>query len=455
MESRKTDVLIYGAGLTGLTLAYYFKKQGKKVIIIEKASSTGGVINTITENGFTFETGPSTGVLSSPELAMLFEDLSDNCTLETAGKGSKKRYILKNSKWEALPSGPVSAVTTPLFTMGDKFRILGEPFRKPGTDPDETLSSLVKRRLGQSFLDYAIDPFISGVYAGDPDRIIPRYALPKLYALEQKYGSFIKGAIKKAKEPKTELQKKASGEVFSAKGGLKSLISALTSRIGNESIILNVSRSQAEPSGRGFSVRLAGEGIPDTILSADYVISTFGGESLKSIFPFIPENLLAPVLNLKYAAVVQVAAGYFHWKGMKLDAFGGLIPTKENKDLLGILFPSAIFEGRAPEGGALLSAFLGGIKKPQMINASDDEIKSIVLKSISETLHENTGPDLLRIFRYPRAIPQYDISTGERLARITELEEKYPGLILAGNIRDGIGMSDRVKQASAIKDLIR
>jgi oxygen-dependent protoporphyrinogen oxidase len=157
-----------------------------------------------------------------------------------------------------------------------------------------------------------------------------------------------------------------------------------------------------------------------------------------------------PVTTLSYAPVVQVAVGYKKWNGIPLDGFGGLIPSKENRNALGILFPSAIFEGRAPIGGALLSVFLGGVKKPELTEKPDEEIKSIVLNEIRDTLQEHNPPDLIRIFRYPRAIPQYEITTGERLECIRKIEQEYPGLILAGNIRDGIGMADRVKQAKNI-----
>ena len=152
--------------------------------------------------------------------------------------------------------------------------------------------------------------------------------------------------------------------------------------------------------------------------------------------------------------MVQVAAGFKKWNGVRLDAFGGLVPSVEKRQILGILFPSAIFEGRAPEGGAMLSVFLGGTRNRELISKNDDEIIKIVLEEISKTLHETANPDLLKIFRYERAIPQYEISTGERLECIRGLEEEYPGLILAGNIRNGIGMADRVKQAKDIADIL-
>jgi oxygen-dependent protoporphyrinogen oxidase len=306
--------------------------------------------------------------------------------------------------------------------------------------------------MGRSFLDYAVDPFISGVYAGDPSILVTRYALPKLYALEHNYGSFIKGAIRKAREPKSEAEKKATREVFSAKGGLGNLISALVDKSGEENIICSASGIRVEPYGAVFNVSYTIHDGTEVNVKSKTVISTAGSFGLPSLFPFISKDTMGSILCLKYASVVQVAAGYKTWTGSKLDAFGGLVPSKENRNILGILFPSAIFGDRAPDGGALLSVFLGGIKKPGMISKSDNEIISIVLEEIEKTLFNNAKSDLLKVFRYEHAIPQYEKSTGERLDAIFKIEEQFPGLILAGNIRDGIGIADRVKQAKQVTD---
>ena len=219
---KHTDILIVGAGLTGLTTAFYINKNQKDFVVIDKKPRVGGVINTESENGFTFETGPNTGVLGNPEVEELFEDLGSACQKVEASKLVNKRYILKGAKWRAMPMGPWQAITTPLFSLGDKFRILGEPFRAKGKNPNESLAEMVKRRMGKSFLQYAIDPFILGVYAGDPAKLVTKYAFQKLYRLEQDYGSFIGGSLKKKKatDPRS---KKATRKVFSVKGGLSNL----------------------------------------------------------------------------------------------------------------------------------------------------------------------------------------------------------------------------------------
>ncbi|HEX2920788.1 MAG TPA: protoporphyrinogen oxidase [Bacteroidales bacterium] len=451
---KRPEIIIIGAGLTGLSLGYFLKNSGKNIMILEKGAKPGGVINTLSENGFVYEKGPNTGVLSTPELAMLFEELKGRCMLEIANPSAKKRYILKNSVWEPLPSGPVSAINTPLFSFKDKLRILGEPFRRKGTDPDESVADLVVRRLGRSYLDYAVNPFISGVYAGDPEKLITRYALPKLYALEQNYGSFIGGSLAKGRIKKTETELKATREVFSVRGGLSNLIKSLCDEIGYENIQTGCRKVSIIPDTEGYKVNIETSSSDIKIIHAPKVVTTSGAYALPSLLPFLQPEELVNITELQYAGVVQVSAGYSSWTGSKLDAFGGLVPAKEKRKILGILFPSAIFKGRAPENGALLSVFMGGINNMEALEKDDSEITDIVLNEIGKTLNNKTKPDLIKIHRYLHAIPQYGRSTGARLETISSIEKKYPGLILAGNIRDGIGMADRVKQAFAISRLL-
>ena len=448
---KEIDAIIIGAGLTGLTLAFYLKRAGKKVLVLEKASRTGGVMHTTQKDGFTFETGPNSGSMGSVEMAELFEDLGDACTLETANATSKQRWIWKNGQWHSLPSSLWLGLTTPLFSFYDKFRILGEPFRKKGTNPHETIADMVTRRMGRIYLDYAVNPFISGIYAGDPYTLVTKYALPKLYQLEQGYGSFIGGSIKKGKA-KDKRSQKATKEVFTAKGGKQKIIDALTAAIGSENIILNTKdieiKLQNSPSG-GYNIQ-----IEDQHFTSPIVASTTGAKALPMLFPFAKKELINEIAKLKYAKVVQAVVGYKKWQGIPLKAFGGLIPAAEKRNALGILFPSSLFSGRAPKGGALMTFFMGGVKRPDIIEMTDHEITALVKKELSETLQCKETPDLIRITRYQEAIAQYDASSKERLAAIKEIEKIHPGLYLAGNIRDGIGMSDRVKQAKLLSDII-
>ena len=444
------DSIIVGAGLTGLTAAYRLILQGKRVLLLEAAERTGGQIHTHTEAGFTFESGPNTGVLSNAAVVDLFEKLSPTCNVEVAHPAAKRRLIWKKNGFRALPSGLLSGVSTPLFAFKDKLRILLEPFRAKGTNPNESVGELAKRRLGKSFVDYAVDPFISGIYAGDPYKLVTRYALPKLYNLEQQHGSFIRGTIAKAKQPKTEEEKRATKEVFSAKGGLQRLTDALAKQVGEENIILSAKHVAVMPSDEaGYTVRFEHKG-EQHCYEAKRVITTCGAYALPEVLPFLSAERLAPITCLNYAPVVQVCVCIAQNKDKLPKAFGGLIPSLEKKEALGILFPSDCFQGRTPsDEGKLYSFFFGGMKKLHFIEQSDEDIREQTL----ELLHDLFGypqdvqPDVLRIFRHQHAIPQYDDHTGQRFEAIETIERDYPGLSLAGNIKGGISMADRIRQA--------
>ena len=445
------DTIVIGAGLTGLTTAHTLRKRGVDCIVLEQEKRVGGQIHTFQDGGFVFESGPNTGVISYPEVAELFDELQPyGCQIETAHEASKQRWVWKKGRFHALPCGPKSAFSTSLFTWTDKLRILGEPFRKPGTDPDESVAELVVRRLGRSYLDYAVDPFISGVYAGDPFKLVTRHALPKLYNLEHDHGSFIRGAIAKYKAPKTDRDRRATKQVFSAKGGLGRLIEALERSVGSDRIVLEATHITVQPTADGrWEVGYRTPENATLTVQCNHVVTTVGAYALPSLLPFVDKRQMEAIASLHYAPIVQVSVGVNHTGGVRQRAFGGLIPSCERQQVLGILFPSSCFDGRSPQDGALYSFFLGGMRRPEMLSMSDDALQACVSEAMNRmlSLPEGTKPDLIRIFRHPRAIPQYERTSTERFAAIAAIERQYHGLTLGGNICGGIGMADRIRQA--------
>lgn len=435
------SVAIIGAGITGLTAAFYLKKQGIPFRVFESNTRVGGVIRTEKNDDFIWETGPSTGTVSKPEVAELFEDVNPNL-LETAPSVSGRRYIWKGTKIHAIPNSLVSGLLTPLFSWRDKLTLPLEPFRPKGTDPEENLTSFVRRRLGQSILDYTVDPFVSGVYAGNPDTIIPKYALPKLYNLEANYGSFIKGSIHKMKEPKTERDRKATKKIFSAKGGLSNLINALVEKIGIENISLGCDNLFVLREGSKYNVHFKGEEE-----SFDKVIFSGSARRLPEAFPFLANEGLDDAFNVTYTKVVEAAVGFKTWTGRPLDGFGVLMPSKEKRPTLGILFMSSLFKNRAPEDGAMLSVFMAGERHPEYLDYSDEQIFEMVKKDVCDALCvPDFKPDLFKVTRHAYAIPQYDKASAKRIAAFAEAEKRFAGLILGGNGVGGIGMADRIRQ---------
>ena len=453
IQPQKVDTVVVGAGLTGLTTAHTLRQKGIDVWVIEKENRIGGQIRTYPEAGFTFESGPNTGVIANPEVAELFSSLEPfGCRLITANEEARQRWIWKRGQFHLLPVGLKGSIYTSLFSWYDKFRILGEPFRAKGTDPDESVAQLVARRLGRSYVDYAVDPFIGGIYAGDPSQLVTRFALPKLYNLEQTYGSFIRGAIAKMREPKSPRDRLATREVFSVEGGLEQLIAALGRAVGPERIVLGAQNTCITPVEEGWKVAWQrADGTPQA-LHCRQVVTTIGAYALPSLLPFVSKEQIMPFTQLRYAPIIQVSVGIKDVRGRSHRAFGGLVPSCEHRPVLGVLFPSSCFAGRAPQGGEVYSFFLGGIRHPEMFDKSDADITQIILTELREmlALPADMHPALIRIFRHRHAIPQYEQSSNERLASIKALERQFDGLTIAGNLRDGIGMADRIKQGCTL-----
>lgn len=449
------DCVVVGAGITGLTLAHRLCLAGRAPLVLERSARIGGQIQTYRRDGFIYESGPTTGIISCPEVAQLFGELGGDI-LQTALPSARRRLILKRGAFRPLPSSLSSAISTELFTWSDKLRVLLEPFRRRGTNPHESVEALVRRRLGDSFYTYAVEPFIGGIYAGDATHLVTKYALPKLYALEQRYGSFVRGALCKAlgSGRRGAAERQATGEVFSARGGLSTLIEALADSIGREGIITSAEITRLAPTPQDtWQVHYKLSGGEARCLEVPCVATTVGTSELTALLPDAPHELTAPLLAMRYAPVVQVAAGYKRCVA-DFDAFGGLVPSVEDMELLGILNPAAAFEGRAPRGGMLLSLFLGGMRNPRTIDRTDQEISATVREQLSVRLGIIPAPKLLHIFRHRKAIPQYEASTAERLASIAELERLYPRLVIGGNMHGGIGMGDRIAQAFRLAERI-
>ncbi|MDZ7740988.1 MAG: protoporphyrinogen oxidase [Bacteroidota bacterium] len=293
-----------------------------------------------------------------------------------------------------------------------------------------------------------------GIYAGDPDYLVPKYALPKLYDLEQDYGSFIGGAIKKARQPKSDRDKKATREVFSVEGGLENLIKALAQAVGSDNIILNARDISVNKTNASYEVSCFVRDEKMTLIT-DILVSTTASPEVRDLMPFLDQDIIEGITQLEYARVAEISLGFRNWKGMDLNAFGGLVPYRENREILGALFLSSFFKDRAPKDGAMISVFAGGFRKPGILDMNNEALIDVVKSEVMDMLQlDEFKPDILKIFRYEYAIPQYGASSGKRIEAVQKAQQQNPGLFIAGNLRDGIGMADRIKQGRAVAEAI-
>jgi len=453
----KKSVVIIGGGIAGLTTAFKLKNSGMEVTLLEAASHTGGVMSSISSDGYLVETGPNTILETSPKVTELVSDLGLDSEKIYANEISKTRYIVRNNKPVPLPLSPVAFLGTSLFSLRAKLRLLKEPFIDPWDNQyEESLSQFVIRRLGQEFLDYAINPFVAGVYAGDPDHLSVRHGFPKLYALEQKYGSLIKGQIKGAKERKERAEEsKQKARMFSFRKGLKTLPASLEEALG-PAVRKNTVVTDISPKGNKWEITYQTDGRPEEILNSDCVIYAGTVYQLSSLTVERQRLKDFEYFRQIYHPPITVLVLGFKREDVRhpLDGFGMLIPKVEGYHILGALFSSTLFPNRAPEGHVSLTVFIGGARQPEYADKPEKELVEIALGELKILLGVSGKPAFVKRVYWPKSIPQYDVGYGRFKDKLNELTKRYPGLYFAGNYINGISVADTIVQSCSVADEI-
>ena len=425
------SVAVIGGGISGLTTAFLLKRKGFGVTVFEAAEQPGGNVQTIQKDGYTIEQGPNS-LLKAPRLVDLVKMLGLEQEVIAANPEAQKRYILSDGKLEAM--GPKSFVNG-YFSLKTMLALAREPFVRSKSPEGESVADFVSRRISSEFLDKAIDPFVSGVYAGDPHDLSMRSAFPKLYEMERDFGSLIMGTFRR----KVEKPDPNFPRTFSFKGGLKTLIDKLASEIGNVQYAAKVESVEDIDDGR---FRVNGDEFDVVVVSTPAWVAA-------EIVRGRDEHLADTLASVNYPQVAVAVTGFkSDLIGKKLDGFGFLIPSKEKRPILGTLFHSAVFPERAPEGYQLLMTFIGGVRAGDRLDEmTDDDVKRVVTGQLRELLGVNGEADMFHLKRWKRAIPQYRVGYEEVMAECAAFEKSNPGLYFCSNFYRGISMSDCVKNA--------
>lgn len=449
------DVVVVGAGISGLTAAFRLARAGVAVEVVEAASRAGGVVGTIQHGGAIYETGPNSALDTTPLIGELLDAAGIGNERVDASPVASTRFIVRGGRLIPLPMSPSTFLTTRAFSAGAKLRLLREPFIAPSPpDAEESLAAFVRRRLGDEILDYAIDPFVSGVYAGDPERISVAAAFPRLHALEQKYGSLIKGQIRGARERRraTETAKNTAAS-FSFRGGMQALTDALARAAGRVTTNVRVHGvARADDGVWTVSGTRGGESVVRRARAVILAMPAYESAKLmRDIGPLAAQNLAA----IDYAPVASVATAYRRADvAHRLDGFGFLVPKKESRSILGSLFSSSMFEGRAPPGTVLLTTFVGGMRNPGLPAKSDVELEGILKRELGALLGTRGEPSWIAITRWTHAIPQYNLGHRERLHAVDDAERALPGLHFCANYRGGVSVGDCIKSAHAAAEAV-
>ena len=443
------NIVIIGGGISGLTKAYWLSKSGNKVTVLEARDVVGGSMRTIRKSGYLIDLGPNSGLETTPYIGRMVEELGLKDDFIYANEEGNTRYILKNNELLPLPTGGKAFLKSKLFSAKAKIRLMGEPFVGKSEDGYyQSIAEFVRRRLGNEFLDYAIDPFVSGVYAGDPSKLSVKSAFPKLYRLEEVYGGLIKGMIKGAKERKRRAEEsKQSAKMFSFVDGMQSFPEAIAHYLG-EKVIAGAAVSEVVKNAEGYSVKYSKDG-KELEITADEVISAVPAYAAAGIFRKLDENLSEHLNSVYYPAVMVLFLGYDKSKIKRpLDGFGFLIPGLEKKKFLGAIWSSVIFPNRAPEGKAGFTLFVGGSKKQDYAWDNPDKIVTEVLPEFEKIMNISGAPELVHYNVWKKAIPQYNLGYIEHEKYFEKFENENKGIYLTANYRKGISVGDCIKNNS-------
>lgn len=466
MVHQDADVIVVGAGLTGLTAAFRLTLHGLTVELLEAHQHAGGVIAThrhpVDGGDALYEAGPNSGMDTTPLLNSLLDDLGIRGQRVDAQPAAAKRYVLRGGRLQAVPSSLLGFIGTPLLSAGAKLRLLREPFtaaRNYGNAPEESVGSFVRRRLGPEVLDYAVEPFVGGVYAGDADLLSLPAAFPRLAEWERDYGGLVRGAIFGARQRRREAalkgeRPKTAAPSFNFKGGMQTLIDALARHLPRLVCSARVVSLQREADGFALAVERRGERLTRRARAVILALPAF--EAAPLVAPLGPAGASAQqaMTQIHYPPVATVSALY-HRKDVShpLDGFGFLAPKVEDPPVLGTLFASSMFAQRAPDGVVVLTSFVGGRRNAQAAMAPDEHLAADVVRCNAHLLGAG-APMFSAVKRWPRAIPQYDLGHLQRIAAVATLEAQVPGLTLCGNWRGGVSVADCIKAGHEQAELV-
>jgi protoporphyrinogen/coproporphyrinogen III oxidase len=426
------SVAVIGGGITGLTAAFYLHRVGVPVTLYEKTWRTGGAIRSTVEGGFLTEDGPSQ-ITETAEVSALVNDLGIAGRRLYPNGEAKTRFVVKNGVPVEVPSSPGSFLSTKLFSASAKMRLLAEPFIARGRgDREESIGEFVKRRLGPEILDYAVDPLISGIFAGDPARISLRSAFPKLYQMEQASGSLTGAALNRMFHKKNG---SGSRKLFSFDRGCQVLPDAIAESLGT-SVRLNSAVQGITKCAEGWQVTTG-----TTEVHAAVVLTAPAYE----LGAMNASPSIARLREIVYPPIARVTLGFREEQfPHPVRGFGFLVPGRENFQVLGTVFASSVYSGRAPIGCVNLSSYLGGLRHPDIASKNANELMEATLSDY-RTLLGVRGEPIYRSQKFiPYAIPQYTLGYQSFQQWMTDLERADPGLFFAGNYRDGISVADSV-----------
>jgi len=442
-------ISIVGAGISGLATAQAVltRAPDAEITIFEADQRVGGKVWTeASADGYLCEGGVNGFLDKIPRTLELCREAG--VAPVPADAAAAKRYVYSRGELHKLPEKPPEFLKSRLLTVRGRLRVIYETIAGGTDNPDETLAQFGTRRLGSEAFDRLIDPMASGVFAGDASKLSLKSCFPRIHEVEAEYGSLIRGLIKLQIKARREGAKKTpgpgpGGTLTSFENGMSALTDKLAEQLGSRIRIATAVRD-IDRTGNRYVLQLDnGEEA-----ESDKLILAAPAHAQAGMLKLLDPALAALLGEIPYPALSVVCFGYRKQRvGQVLDGFGFLVPSKEQRAVLGTIVDSSVFPGRAPEDSILLRSMVGGARTPEFALLPDEQLISRVCGDLQDILGVKAEPDFIRIFRHQRAIPQYNVGHAARLEAINVHLRKHPGLVLTGNAFKGVSLNDCVVNA--------
>jgi protoporphyrinogen/coproporphyrinogen III oxidase len=430
-------IAIIGGGITGLTAAWRLNTRGHRVRLFEAEARFGGAVRSQRIDDWLVEAGPNSLHVNAPEVAAVLGELGLESKILAANPIAQNRYIVRGGRLRPVPLSSPDLLTSRLFSMSGKLRILAELLARPRQRTDDlSLAAFVREHFGREFADYLLDPFISGIYAGDPEKLSACHAFPLLGELESTYGSLLRGHVTLARE------RRARGEpplqLISFAEGLQTLTDAFALALPSHTVERRAKIDALLP-GPPWEITWQRDGGARTE-EADAVILALPAAALAAL-RVADKQPLSTLVEIEHPPVASLFLGFRREDiTHPLDGFGLLAPACERRGLLGAIFSSTLFSERAPAGHVAITVMAGGVRQPELARLAPDALLATVMPDLRELLGVHNQPVFTHHAFWPRAIPQYNLGYGRFLATMSDAEKKYPGLFIGGHVRDGIAL---------------
>ncbi len=436
IASIKKHTVVLGCGISGLSVAHFLSKKTDDFIVLEKSGKTGGNIHSKVIDGYVVENGPNTVLLNNESIKSLIKEVGLWDKMSTPLKTAENnRYVLHQNKLQLLPRNPIEFIKSPLLKWHEKLRLLKEPFVKPHKG-DTSLANFISKRFGKAILTQFVEPFVTGIYSGNPKKMSAKHTLKMVWEAEQKHGSVIKGLMKKEKTPKAQM--------FNFPKGLSELTDKI-SRILEDKIQCNTEITRISKTEDSYQI-IDSE---NNTIYCQKIISTIPAHALSKIIDDF--NIIAHLNAVEYVPVDVFHFG-FDKKDVKNQAqgFGVLSKPSDNKHFLGILFNSRIFPHVSPKNKELFTVIVGGSRQSELCSLEKGELEKIILEELMELIQCQKAPSFKNHTSYIKGIPQYNLELDQLILEIGKFENNFPNFHILGNYFNGVSVSDCVKKSEEL-----